>query len=76
MGTLPLGDPVIDQLFLDAMDHYLEDLPVIPISQARKLIPFDTTYWTNWPTAENNYMHPPGWWQSVHLMIHNIQPVE
>ena len=76
MGTLPLGDPVIDQLFLDAMDHYLEDLPVIPISQARKLIPFDTTYWTNWPTAENNYMHPPGWWQSVHLMIHNVQPVE
>ena len=76
MGTLPLDDPKVDELFAEAMGYWLEDLPVIPISQARKLIPFDETYWTNWPTAENNYMHPANWWQSVHKMIHEIQPAE
>ena len=74
MGTLSLDDPRVEELFIEAMEYWLEDLPVIPISQARKLIPFDTTYWTNWPTAENNYLHPPNWWQSVHIIIHEIQP--
>ena len=58
IGVLALGDPAIDDLYLEAHELWLEDLPVIPISEARKIIPFDTTYWTNWPTAENNYIHP------------------
>ncbi|MEM7537728.1 MAG: ABC transporter substrate-binding protein [Chloroflexota bacterium] len=76
MGTLSLDDPRVGELFVEAMGYWLEDLPVIPISQARKLIPFDTTYWTGWPTAEDNYMHPPNWWQSVHMMIHELEPAE
>jgi len=76
IGVLPLGDPQIDQLFVDAMRYWMEELPVIPIAQARKTIPFDTTYWTNWPTAENNYIHPPTWWQSTHRIIHSLQPAQ
>lgn len=76
MGTLPLGDPRIEELFVEAMGYWLEDLPVIPISQARKLLPFDTTYWTNWPTAENNYLHPANWWQSVHIILNEIEPAQ
>ncbi len=76
MGTLPLGDPKVDELYLEAMALWLEDLPVIPISEARKIIPFDTTYWTNWPTAENNYIHPPTWWQHTHVIIHALEPAQ
>jgi peptide/nickel transport system substrate-binding protein len=76
MGTLPLGDPAIDEMFVEAMRLWMAELPVIPITQAKKIIPFDTTYWTGWPTAENNYMHPPTWWQSTHAIIHNLQPVQ
>lgn len=32
MGTLPLDDPRVDELFIEAMDYWLQDLPVIPIS--------------------------------------------
>jgi peptide/nickel transport system substrate-binding protein len=76
IGSLPLGDPEIDTLFVEAMESWLDELPFIPITQAKKLIPFDTTYWTGWPTTDNNYVHPPSWWQSTHMIIHNLEPVE
>ncbi len=74
IGQLPLGDAAIDPLFVEAMGIYYSELPTIPITQARKLIPLNTTYWTNWPPAENNYTSAWTWWQSTHLVIHNIQP--
>ena len=76
MGSLPLGDPKVDELFLEAWEVFLDELPVIPITQAKKLIPFDTTYWKGWPTAENNYMHPPTWWNSTHKIIHALEAAE
>ena len=39
-----------------------------------KLVPVDTTYWTNWPTAKNNYMQPFMWWSSAHMMWSQLQP--
>ena len=72
IGTLPLGDPKIDDLFLQAYAIYMEELPVIPITQAKKIIPFDTTYWTGWPTADNDYIHPPTWWQSFHVILQGL----
>jgi peptide/nickel transport system substrate-binding protein len=74
IGTMPLGDPAIDPLFVEAMHIYLDELPTIPITQARKLIPHLHTYWQNWPTAENNYTSAWTWWQSTHLVIHALQP--
>lgn len=73
MGSLPLGDPQVEELFLQAMEIWFAELPVLPITQAKKVIPFDTTYWTNWPTAENDYIHPPTWWQHTHYIIHNLE---
>jgi len=76
IGVLPLGDEAIDPLFVEAAGIFLSELPVIPVTQAKKLIPFNTTYWTNWPTAENNYIQPAAWWQSTHVIIHNLEPVQ
>ncbi|HXF61028.1 MAG TPA: ABC transporter substrate-binding protein [Caldilineaceae bacterium] len=73
MGSLPLGDPQIDELFVQAMDLWMAELPVIPITQAKKIIPFDTTYWRGWPTAENDYLHPPTWWQHFHAILPHLE---
>jgi len=72
IGTLPLGDPKIQDLFNQAMTIYMEELPVIPVTQAKKIIPFDTTYWTGWPTFDNQYIHPPTWWQHFHVILQNL----
>jgi peptide/nickel transport system substrate-binding protein len=74
MGSLPLGDPKINDLFAQAMEIWLAELPVIPVTQAKKIIPFNQTYWTNWPSSSNNYLHPPTWWQSTHWIIHSLKP--
>lgn len=76
IGSLPLGDPQIDALFVEAMEIWLDELPAIPVTQAKKIIPFNTTYWTNWPTDSNDYLHPPTWWQSTHPIIHNLRPAQ
>jgi|DewCreStandDraft_1066081.scaffolds.fasta_scaffold00822_6 peptide/nickel transport system substrate-binding protein len=74
IGVLPLGDPRIKPLFRRAMEIWLQELPVIPLAQAKKLIPFDFTYWTGWPTSRNNYIHPPTWWQHTIKIILNLKP--
>lgn len=75
MGRLPLNDPRIDDLFVEAMEIWLDELPIIPVTQAKKLLPFDETYWKGWPSSTHPYMHPCTWWQSTHKMIHNLEPV-
>jgi len=74
IGTLPLGSPKIDPLFIQAMDIYYTEIPTLPITQARKLIPFNTTYWTNFPTAKNNYASSWTWWQSTYEILTAIKP--
>jgi peptide/nickel transport system substrate-binding protein len=74
LGKLPLDDPKVDQLFLQAWEIFLDELPILPVTQAKKLIPFDTTYWTGWPTEEDNYIHPTTWWNMTHKIIHSLKP--
>lgn len=72
IGVLPLGDPKIKDLVLEAYKYIYDETPFIPLVQASKLVPFDTTYWTGWPTQENNYNHPATWWNSTHQIILNL----
>jgi peptide/nickel transport system substrate-binding protein len=75
IGTLPLNDPKIDELFVQAMDIWLDELPVIPVTQAKKIIPFNQTYWKGWPSADNKFIHPPTWWQgNTEEIILKLQP--
>ncbi|MEM7534630.1 MAG: ABC transporter substrate-binding protein [Chloroflexota bacterium] len=76
MGVLPVDDPGIEELFIAAMEIYMAELPVIPTTQARKLTPFNTTYWTGWPTAADAYTSPTDWWQNTHVIIHNLEPAQ
>jgi peptide/nickel transport system substrate-binding protein len=72
IGVLPLGDPAIVDMVVEAMTIWYDEMPFLPLVQARKLVPFDTTYWTGWPSAENNFNHPATWWQSTHQIIQNL----
>jgi len=74
MGSLQLNDRRIEDLFLQAAEVWLQELPFIPLTQAKKLVPFDTTYWQGWPSQQNGYLHPPTWWNSAHKIIHHLRP--
>ena len=73
IGALPLGDPQIIPLVLEAYAYFYEDLPLLPLNQATKLIPFNSTYWEGWPSQENNFNHPATWWQSTHQIISELR---
>jgi peptide/nickel transport system substrate-binding protein len=77
IGSLPLGDPKIDDLFVQAMKIWYDELPVIPVTQAKKIIPFNNTYWKGWPSAANNYIHPPTWWQgNTEEILLKLEPAQ
>lgn len=76
MSVLAADNPEFKALADQALEIWLENLPAIPLVQARLLTPFNTTYWTNWPTADNNYIHPGHWWVTGELLLINIQPAE
>jgi peptide/nickel transport system substrate-binding protein len=74
MGELPPGDPGIQALFRRAMQILLRELPVIPLSQRPTPVVMNHTYWENWPTADNDYTHPPPWWMNFHQVITQLRP--
>ena len=68
MGTLPLGDPKIDDLFLEANEIWMKELPVIPVTQARELTPVDTGLLfgpAGRPRERNRCASPTTWWRGA-----------
>lgn len=74
MAGLSHDDPAFNDVADKALAIWTKDLPAIPLVQARLLTAFSTKYWTNWPTAENNYIHPGHWWVTGNLNIIDIKP--
>jgi len=75
LKALAPGDPAGVPIVVEAYQKIIDDMPWVTLTQGSMLTPFNTTYWTNWPTGENPYAVPASWWQSTQLMLHNIQPV-
>ncbi|MEM9792269.1 MAG: ABC transporter substrate-binding protein [Pseudomonadota bacterium] len=73
MADKSLGDPSVPAMVADAYQYLDAEVPFIPLVQSAKLIPFNKTYWTGWPSAENNYNHPFFWWNHTHQIIHNLE---
>ncbi len=73
IGSLAMGDPQIPDMVAEAYQYLHEETPFIPLVQAAKLLPYNTKYWTGWPTAKDNYNHPAHWWNHTHQIIHNLK---
>jgi peptide/nickel transport system substrate-binding protein len=89
MFTLaPEDTEALIPLYEEAMAIWLADLPVIPLVQAPALVPFNSTYWAGWPTAEDPWNMPVNWWATFNTVVNGypdpetgewvggIQPVE
>ncbi len=76
MGALPLGDPRVVDLMKQAVTIWADELPDIPLVQTPVFILFNETYWTNWPTKDNNYVQPPSHWQHFLRVLTELQPAQ
>lgn len=61
MGKIPATDPKFMSLYHDAMEIWLRELPSLPNVQWYSITPVNTTYWKNWPSAQNPYSSPECW---------------
>jgi len=64
----------LKQLFRQAMEIWLPDLPDIQLVQLHHRIPMNTTYWKNWPTAENPYVNGAHWHLTFPMVLWSLQP--
>ena len=74
MGQTAPGTPELHKLFREAMEIWLEDLPSIPLVQWYHRIPYNETYWTNWPSADNPYINSAYWHKTWLLVLLNLKP--
>ena len=64
------------QLGMDFMKIAIADMPFIGFHSGVKFVPTNSTYWGNYPNAENPYNGPWWWWSCFKYMTPEISPVK
>lgn len=70
----PDNEAKLKELFHKAMAIWLPELPDIQLVQLHHRIPMNTTYWKNWPTAENAYVNGAHWHLTFPMVLWSLQP--
>lgn len=68
-------DPKSRELGMEFMKIAVEDMVFLSFHSGVKLVPTNNTYWTNYPTADNNYNGPWWWWGCFKYMLPEIKAV-
>jgi peptide/nickel transport system substrate-binding protein len=76
IAPLKIDDPALMDLFVQAMDLWVSEMPDIYVSQLIIRYPMSTEYWTNWPTQENPYGFPHSWQDEFQKTFVNLEPVQ
>lgn len=76
MAVLEAQDPKFQELAANAMEIYWRDVIDIPVFQWLHRIPYNQTYWINWPTRNNLAMgtNSAFWAHTGMLVITALQP--
>ncbi len=74
---LKLDDPEIPELVAEAYAFIVDEVPFIPLVQTPRIMPFNTTHWTGWPSS----MEPEGGipmhsWSTTHQMIQALEKTQ
>jgi peptide/nickel transport system substrate-binding protein len=74
MAPLSSDDPKFHDLAVKALEIYWRDQIDVPIIQWLHRIPYNQTYWTNWPTVDNLAMGTNGafWAQTGMLVVTSL----
>jgi peptide/nickel transport system substrate-binding protein len=60
-------------LFRQAMEIWIPELPDVQLVQNFHRIPWNTTYWKNWPTQDNAYVNGASWHLTYPLVLWNLK---
>ncbi|HLH73873.1 MAG TPA: ABC transporter substrate-binding protein [Chloroflexota bacterium] len=74
MAKLPGTDPQYMTLYHQAMEIWIQALPMIPLVLRYIYITPNTTYWKNWPSETYPYTLPSSWHRTSGLFINTLEP--
>ena len=75
IAPLQVGDEKLLELFVEAMEIWVRELPDIFLAQLIIRYPCNTTHWTGWPSQQDPYGFPHSWqWELLKTFI-RLQPV-
>ena len=72
--TVAFDDPKVVELGMDYLKLAVEEMPFIPLMAYNKFAPFDTTYWTGFPSVDNPYSASGPFWSNLRYMIVELEP--
>jgi len=73
MKAMPVDDPALMPLFEEAIEIWLKEMPDIALNSTIITLPMNTTYWTNWPASDNQYVHEGFWHRTGHQIFINLK---
>jgi peptide/nickel transport system substrate-binding protein len=76
MDTLDVDDPETMDLFTQAMEIWIRELPQIFIAQLIIRYPMTTHYWEGWPDENDVYGFPHTWQHEFLKTIVNLRPTQ
>lgn len=62
------------ELFRQAVDIWLQDMPEIVLAEERHVWTYNTTCWTGWPNVDDPYIAPYDLWGAFMLAILKLEP--
>jgi peptide/nickel transport system substrate-binding protein len=71
--TVGFDDPQVVELGKEYLRLAVEEMPFIPLMAYNKFAPFDTTYWTGFPSAANPYAASGPFWSNLRYMIVQLE---
>ncbi|GLQ10424.1 peptide ABC transporter substrate-binding protein [Devosia yakushimensis] len=71
--SLAFDSPEVKALGIDFLKLAVEEMPMIPLMAYNKFAPFDTTYWTNYPSAANPYAASGPNWSNLRYMVVSLK---
>ena len=76
MGKHRTDDPANVTLGTELLKQLVVGMPVIPMFGTAKFVPVNTTYWTNFPSAANDYEGPWWWWSNFKFTVARLKPAQ
>ncbi|MCX7381926.1 MAG: ABC transporter substrate-binding protein [Alphaproteobacteria bacterium] len=73
VAVLPVNDARLRPIVKEAFSLWAEEAVEVPIAQWYHRIPFNTTYWTNWPSEADPYQSPTVSYWTTMLVVHGLK---
>lgn len=71
--VVSFDSPEVAELGMEYLKLAVEEMPFIPLMAYNKFAPFDTTYWTGYPSAANPYAASGPFWSNLRYMIVQLE---